>query len=76
MTRFTTHYMTHSKLVFGQECCDIKGNIVDFDGEEDEVDFDGETYNENQKMPSALIANNIIAERWNSTPNTIETYCK
>ncbi|CAB1055268.1 hypothetical protein D1BOALGB6SA_6802, partial [Olavius sp. associated proteobacterium Delta 1] len=20
MTRFTTHYMTHSKLVFGQEC--------------------------------------------------------
>ncbi|CAB1056984.1 hypothetical protein D1BOALGB6SA_1723 [Olavius sp. associated proteobacterium Delta 1] len=56
--------------------CDIKGNIVDFDGEEDEVDFDGETYNENQKMPSALIANNIIAERWNSTPNTIETYCK
>jgi len=56
--------------------CDVKGNIVDFDGEEDEVDFDGETYNENRKMPSSLIANNIIAERWNSTPSTIDTYCK
>lgn len=56
--------------------CDVKGNLVDFDGEEDEVDFDGETYNESRKMPSSLIANNIIAERWNSTPSTIETYCK
>ena len=56
--------------------CDIKGNLVDFEGDEDEVDFDGETYNEDRKMPSSLISNNIIAERWDSTPSTIETYCK
>ncbi|CAB1062188.1 hypothetical protein D1BOALGB6SA_6964 [Olavius sp. associated proteobacterium Delta 1] len=28
MTRFTTHYMTHSKLVFGQECTLIKVSIL------------------------------------------------
>jgi hypothetical protein len=53
-----------------------KSYIVEFSGEDDLEGFDDDLYDDNHKLTSELIANNIIAERWNSTPSTIESYCK
>jgi hypothetical protein len=53
-----------------------KTYIVEFSGEDDLEGFNDDLYDDKNKLTSGLIANNIIAERWNSTPSTIESYCK
>jgi len=53
-----------------------KTSIVELSGEDDMEGFDDDLYDDKNKLTSGLIANNIIAERWNSTPSTIESYCK
>jgi len=53
-----------------------KSYIVEFSGEDDLEGFDDDLYDDKNKLTSVHIANNIIAERWNSTPSTIESYCK
>jgi len=53
-----------------------KSYIVEFSGEDDLEGFDDDLYDEKNKLSSVQIANNIIAERWDSTPSTIESYCK
>lgn len=53
-----------------------KSHIVEFSGQDDSEGFNDDLYDDKNKLTSVQIANNIIAERWNSTPRTIESYCK